>query len=564
MTLATAPGGGSTVTDSASSAAATGSSRRWRRQRRRPVLAALSVAVAVLVLLPLVFLVLQAGQAGWGEVRTLLFRSLTWQLLRNTVELAVLVTAACTTIGVSAAWVVERTNVPLRRVWAVLLVLPFAIPDFVTGYAWSSIFPSVHGLWGAVLVMTLGLYPLVFLPVAAALRGADPAQEEVARSLGRGRVRTFLGVTLPSLRPALLGGGLVVCLTLFAEFGAFEILRFQTFTTTIFTEFQIGFNGPAASALSLALVALGLVALGAEGLLSSGRGGRGRILAASRQASRMPARRRLGGWTAPALLGLTALAALALGLPAAVLTYWMTQSHATTLPGVSMIAAAAHTAAYSAAAAALATILALPVALYTVRRGGRVAAILQRSTLVVQALPGLVIALAAVFYAIHYAPWVYQTPELLVVAYAILFYPLAFVAVRASVVLAPPRLDEVARSLGRRPAAVLVRVTIPLIAPGLAAAFCLVFLTAVTELTATLILVPTGVETLATQFWAYQHDASYGAAAPYAVALVAIAAIPSYLIGRWFDRLPSRRSTGTALTAAPLTGAASTETGAGQ
>jgi iron(III) transport system permease protein len=549
VSLATAPAGGSTVTDSASSAVATGSSRRWQRQRRRPVLATLSVAVAVLVLLPLVFLVLQAGQAGWGEVRTLLFRSLTWQLLRNTVELAVLVTAACIAIGVSTAWVVERTNVPLRRVWAVLLVLPFAIPDFVTGYAWSSIFPAVHGLWGAVLVMTLGLYPLVFLPVAAALRGADPAQEEVARSLGHGRIRTFARVTLPSLRPALLGGGLVVCLTLFAEFGAFEILRFQTFTTTIFTEFQIGFNGPAASALSLALVALGLIALGAEGLLGSGRGGRhsegGRVLAASRQASRMPIRRRLGGWTAPVLIALAALAALALGMPAAALTYWMTQSHQTTLPGVSMVAAAAHTAAYSAAAAALATILALPVALYTVRRGGRVAAILQRSTLVVQALPGLVIALAAVFYAIHYAPWVYQTPELLVVAYAILFYPLAFVAVRASVVLAPPRLDEVARSLGRRPAAVLVRVTIPLIAPGLAAAFCLVFLTAVTELTATLILVPTGVQTLATQFWAYQHDASYGAAAPYAVALVAIAAIPSYLIGRWFDRLPSRRSIGT-------------------
>jgi len=68
-----------------------------------------------------------------------------------------------------------------------------------------------------------------------------------------------------------------------------------------------------------------------------------------------------------------------------------------------------------------------------------------------------------------------------------------------------------------------------------------VFLTTVTELTATLVLVPTGVHTLATQFWAYQNDASYGAAAPYAVALVAIAAVPTYLIGRWFDRLPSRQ-----------------------
>ncbi|HEY7174168.1 MAG TPA: iron ABC transporter permease, partial [Micromonosporaceae bacterium] len=472
-------------------------------------------------------------------VRALLFRHLTWVLLRNTVELAVIVSTLCVVIGVAAAWLVERTNLPGRRVWAVLLVLPFAIPDFVTGYAWSSILPSVHGLWGATLVMTLGLYPLVYLPVAAALRSSDPAPEEVARSLGRGRVRTFLGVTVPALRPALFGGGLVVCLTLFAEYGAFEILRFQTFTTTIFTEFQVGFNGPAASALSLALVALGLVALAGEGLLVGRR--RGRVVPASRQAARIPHRHRLGWWTAPVLVALAGIAALALGMPAAALSYWMSQSHATTLPGVSMIAAAAHTAVYSAAAAALATVLALPVALYTVRSESRIAAILQRTTLVVQALPGLIIALAAVFYAIHYAPWIYQSPELLVIAYAILFYPLALVAVRASVAQAPHRLEEVARSLGKRPAEVLMRVTIPLVAPGLAAAFCLVFLTTVTELTATLVLVPTGVQTLATQFWAYQNDASYGAAAPYAVALVAIAAVPSYLIGRWFDRLPSRQ-----------------------
>jgi iron(III) transport system permease protein len=496
------------------------------------------VAVALLLLAPLVFLVLQARQAGWGEVRQLLFRQLTLELLRNTVELAVLVTVACAIIGVGAAFLVERTDLPLRRAWAVVLVLPFAVPDFVTGYTWSSVFPSVHGLSGAVLVMTLGLYPLVYLPVAAALRSADPALEETSRSLGRGRVATFLRVTLPITRPAILGGSLVVCLTLLAEYGAFEILRFKTFTTTIFAEFRIGFNGPAASALSLALVVLGLLVLAGEGLI----GGRGRVT--SRPAARRARRHRLN-LTAKVLgtLGLVALIGLALGMPIGTLVYWMRQSNNTTLPGTSMLSDALHTAAYSASAAAVSTLLALPVALFTVRRVGRAAAVLQRSTLIVQALPGLVIALALVFYSIHYAPAIYQSPELLVAAYAILFFPLAFVAVRASVAQAPPRLEEVARSLGRRPASVLIRVTIPLVAPGLAAAFCLVFLTAVTELTATLVLIPTGVQTLATQFWAYQSDASYGAAAPYAAALVAIAAIPSLLIGRWFERLPSRRET---------------------
>jgi len=505
-------------------------SRRWRP--RSPVLAGMSVAVAALLLAPLVFLILQARQAGWSDVRRLLFRQLTLELLRNTVELAALVTIACAIIGVGAAFLVERTTLPLRGAWAVVVVLPFAIPDFVTGYTWSSVFPAVHGLSGAVLVMTLGLYPLVYLPVSAALRSGDPAMEEASRSLGRGPITTFIRVTLPALRPAVLGGSLIVCLTLLAEYGAFEILRFRTFTTTIFAEFNIGFNGPAASALSLALVLLGLLVLVGEGLI-----GRNPAMAAKAGPRRMRRHRLSPVGAIAATLALIALIGLALGMPIGTLVYWMRQPHRTTLPGTSILSAAWHTTAYSASAAIVATALALPVALYTTRRSGRAAAILQRSTLIVQALPGLVIALALVFYSIHYAPAIYQSPELLVAAYAVLFFPLAFVAVRASVAQAPPRLEEVARSLGQSPLKVLLRVTVPLIAPGLAAAFCLVFLTAVTELTATLVLIPTGMQTLATQFWAYQSDASYGAAAPYAVGLVAIAAVPSVLMGRWFARM---------------------------
>jgi iron(III) transport system permease protein len=127
---------------------------------------------------------------------------------------------------------------------------------------------------------------------------------------------------------------------------------------------------------------------------------------------------------------------------------------------------------------------------------------------------------------------------MLVAAYAILFFPLALICVRASVAQAPRRLEEVGRSLGQPPRTVLRRVTLPLVGPGLAAGFCLVFLSAATELTATLLLVPTGVHTLATQFWAYQRDASYGAAAPYAVVMVALAAVPTYLLTRWFARHP--------------------------
>jgi iron(III) transport system permease protein len=127
----------------------------------------------------------------------------------------------------------------------------------------------------------------------------------------------------------------------------------------------------------------------------------------------------------------------------------------------------------------------------------------------------------------------------LVVAYAILFLPLAVVGVRSALALAPTHFEEVARSLGRRPVSVWVTVTLPLIAPGLGVAFLLVFISSCTELTATLLLRPTGINTLATQFWVYTSDFAYGAAAPYAALIVAISAVPAYLLSRRVAK-PSR------------------------
>jgi iron(III) transport system permease protein len=151
-------------------------------------------------------------------------------------------------------------------------------------------------------------------------------------------------------------------------------------------------------------------------------------------------------------------------------------------------------------------------------------------------VPGVVIALSLVFFAVRYALAVYQTGVLLVAAYALLFFPLALVCLRASAALASPALAEMGRSLGCRPAVVFVRVTLPLILPGVGAALCLVFLSSVTELTATLVLVPADVQTLVTQFWAYQTNTAYGAAAPYAVTIMLLAAVPNLVVAAWFAR----------------------------
>jgi iron(III) transport system permease protein len=327
-------------------------------------------------------------------------------------------------------------------------------------------------------------------------------------------------------------------MVMLAEYGAFEILGYQTFTTEIFGEFSLSFSVPAACALSLVLVALSVLVLAGEGAATRGRGrGRGRVSRTGSGAARKLPPRRLGRATLPVLAAFTLLAVLALGVPVGASLYWMVEGGAHAIAGVSLPAAAVTTGGYGIAAAALDTVLALPLALLAVRGAGRIRHELERSTYLVLAMPGVVAAFALSYFTEHYAEgFGYQSAPLLVLCYGIMFFPLALVGVKASLARAPASLDDMARSLGHKRLQVLVRVTLRLAAPGLTAAFCLVFLSVVTELTATLLLIPTGAQTLATQFWSYESNLSYGQAAPFALVMIAIAALPSYVLGRFFNR----------------------------
>ena len=422
--------------------------------------------------------------------------------------------------------------------FAVLLVLPITVPEYVIGAAWVSLWPGMHGYWAAVLVMTLSHYPLVYLPAAAVLRGGDPALEETARSLGLGPWRTFARVTLPRLRLALLGGGLVIALHLLGEYGGFAVLRYRTFTTEIYNAYKLGFDAASASLLSLVLVVLCILVLSGEmglrGHASHARIGSG--------AARRRTRVRLGRpRTAACLLALTGLVGLALAVPLGALAYWIVRGSSTTLPSASIWGATLNTLLFGLGAAALSCLLALPVALLAVRRRGVVGRLLERAVYVPRALPGLVVGLALVFFAVRYAAGLYQSAALLVVAYAILFLPLALVALQPAAAQITPGLEEVARGLGQRRAAVLRRVTLPLLAPGLAAAAALVFLTSVTELTATLLLRPTGTEHARHPVLALHRRPLLRGRGPYAAVMVAISAIPTYLLSPPRGRARARR-----------------------
>ena len=506
------------------------SSPRRPRGRGRPSAALLLPAglAAAVALLPLVYLVVRAIEHGLGAVAEVLMQDRTVALVARSLALAGSVTVVCLVLGLSLAGLTVRTRLPGRRTWGVLFALPLAVPSYVAAFAWLSLFPGFGGFLGSTLVLSLCCYPYVYLPVAAALARIDPAHEEVARSLGTGPLRTFATVTVRQVRPAAAGGALLVALYVLSDFGAVAILRYDVFTRVIYTSYQSSFDLTPAAVLACVLVVLTVLIVWGENR-TRGRAGHARL--GSGTARRRPPTH-LGGWVPLALSWCALVVGLALGVPLSALAYWLMQGSSAGVDIAEVSSATLNTLGVSAFGAGVAVALALPVGVIAARYHGRVARLLEQAAYAGHALPGIVVALSLVFLAVRYAEPVYQELPVLVLAYAVLFLPAAVAAVRASVVQSPPQLEEVARSLGRSPAGVLRSVTVPLAGPGVAAGAALVFLTCMKELPATLMLRPTGMETLATELWGRTEVAAYAAAAPYAAALLLLAALPTALLGR--------------------------------
>lgn len=491
------------------------------------------MAVAAVCVMPLVVITLSALELGAGPAWELLWRRRMAELMGNTLSLVALTVSATAMVGVGAAWLVERTNLPGARFWRVLLVCPLAVPAFVNSYAWISLWPRLEGLGGAVLVTSLSYFPFVFLPVSAVLRGLDQGLEDSARSLGHGPWRTFARAVVPQLRPAALGGMLLVALHLLAEFGVLAMMRFPTFTTAILEQFEVAFNASTGSLLAVVLMGLCLAFLTTEFLLR----GRQRHARLGRGSARRTSAARLGRWMPLAVATLSALTVLALGVPLASIGHWLSLSE-TAVDSGGLVTTLWSTVGLAVFAALGTVVAAFPVAWLVGRRGTWLSVVVERATYVASSLPGVVIALALVTIAIRYATPVYQTSTLLVLAYGILFIPRAMVTIRASMAHAPPELTEAARALGESPFGAFRRVLLPLTLPGALAGFAMVFIATTTELTATLLLAPTGTETLATAFWSASDSIDYAGAAPYAAAMIALSAPLTYLLMRRPDEEP--------------------------
>ena len=502
-----------------------------------------AVLVAAAMAIPLIYLVVRGAGAdadAWND----LLRGSTWRLLRNTVLLALAVTGASIAIALPIAWLTVRTDLPFRRVWMVLAVMPLVIPSFVGGLAFVAALgprgsfqrlleplgvgslPQIYGFEGAFLALTLFTYPYLLLTLRAGLRGLDPSMEEASRALGRGPWRTFFRVIVPQLRLPLAAGSLLVALYVVSDFGAVSILRFDTFTRAIFVQMQSSFDRSAAAVLGLELVALVGVIL----LVESRTRSRGRYYTAGGGTARGPRVTTLGRWRWPAIAFLALIVIVALATPIGVLLDWLVRGLRNGEPLGDLWSAAWHSLSVAAVAGAVAVAAALPVAIVAVRKSGPLAGLVERVSYVGFALPGIVVALSMVFFALNVVPGLYQSWSMLIFAYLVLFLPQSLAPLRASLVRVRPEIEDAARGLGRSPSSVLTTITLPLIVPGLLSGFALVFLTTMKELPATLLLAPIEFDTLATDVWAAADEAFFARAAAPGLLLIGLAAIPMALI----------------------------------
>jgi iron(III) transport system permease protein len=519
---------------------------RQGKRRRVPIAVWLPAAlVAIAVLLPLVYLFLRTFEMGDNAWRFLL-SSRNLEIIWNSALLVVSVTASSAVLAVPLAWLTVRSDLPLKKFWSVATVLPLVIPSYIGAYLfvlflgekgtlqqWLSVFgierlPGIYGFGGAWLVLTLLCFPYVVLSARAALWRLDPGLEQSARLLGHGPVKTFLKVTLPLLRPAILSGSLLVALYVLSDFGAVSFLNFKTFTWAIYLQYGT-INRSLAAALSLVLVVLTVILL----LLERRARGRSAYYRSDSRSSAPPNQIQLGNWRWPAFGFCVLAVGVSLILPISVLITWVINGLFSGEVFQSLWTLAWNSISASALAALAVVIAALPVAVLAVRYPSWWSTTVERLTYIGFALPGIALALALVFFAVRYAQPLYQSLPLLIFAYAVMFLPAAVGSIRTSLLQVNPNLEAAARGLGRHPLRVMAQIYVPLLKSGILAGGALVFLLAMKELPATLILGPTGFKTLATSVWSYISEGFYAQAALPSLLLVVVSSGSlAFILGR--------------------------------
>lgn len=463
-----------------------------------------AVPIAVLALSPIAVLVLLAVQ------EPLDFGTRNWRILGNTAALTALTVCGSVALGVTLAFASVCLRLPGAGVALAALVSPLAVPSYIGAFSYFAATgpggeidsllgfapPEFRGLLGTAWIMILYTFPFVLLSVRASLRRLDASLVDAGRSLGLSPTGAFLRVILPRIRGGVASGALIVALYTLSDFATPAILGLDTFTRAIYVEYN-AFGLSRAAWLSLQLLALVAIVLFFESRATTARERQGRALR----------------WKpSPAFAGsiwlcIAALWISAVGPPLALFLLWLGREGASGFE----LATLFHSVVPAALAAALAVVCALPLA-RAASAGGRAGRAMLRLTSFGYGVPGIVMGTALVYVGLR-LPWMYQTTAMLVLGYTLRFLPLASGALREGLDRIETNLAAAARSLGASPVETFRRIKLPLVAPAALSGAALVFLEAMRELPLTLLLRPTGVETLTTRLWQVYEAGYFGEAA---------------------------------------------------
>ncbi len=476
----------------------------------------LALLIALMALLPVGVLFSLAQDSAQ------LFDTHNLRVLGNTVSLVVLTIIGSVFIGVPLAFLTAYVQMPFKRFWLILLAAPLALPSYIGAFAMYFSFgrggeienilgistPPISGLWGSALVMSLYTYPFVMMTTRSSLLSLDASLVNAARTLGLSLGASLWRVVLPRVVNSVAAGALLAALYALSDFGTPAIMGFDTFTRVIFVEYN-AFGLSQAAMLSLKiLVFVGLIIF-IESRVSGAQERPGRHL------SLFPAR-----WQRNLmLLSTMPVVFMAIVLPLAIFTLWLVREGT----GGFEFSYAWNSAHASFLAAIVAVLLAIPVAHAAI--AGKAGRLMERITYFGFGVPGIVMGTALVYVGLKYLPALYQTLSLLVMAYVLRFIPLAVGSVRSTAENIDSGLVKAARVLGASPREAFIRVTLPLTLRGMIAGAALVFLEAMRELPATLMLGPTGFETLATYMWRVYEAGYFGRAAVPGLLLVLLSGV---------------------------------------
>ncbi|NOY67332.1 MAG: iron ABC transporter permease [Gammaproteobacteria bacterium] len=495
----------------------------------------LATVIVLMAAVPLIFVLynsLSLGPDRWFSLWNTRLPVLLW----NTLSLAVFVAIGSFVLGVSSAWIIARRSFRGRQLAVWLMVLPLTIPTYVfahiytvllepegwLGVAWIAVFgdsipiPDIYTAGGVALILSLAGFSYVFLLVRMALLSSSRSLEEAARIQGAGSFKVFWRVNLPMLRPAIAAGLGVVVLHVLSDFGAVSMLQFQTFTLSIYMQMTGRFDYQTAAGLSLILVLLSLTFLLVERVFRS------------RQRYYSTATDRKFTQEKPASTGqqiliwcwLGLIVCFSFALPLMWMLVWSWEAFQDNMIDARFWEYASNSLMVSALVATIALVAALPVALFHTRKQSRYSMACVHLSSVGFVLPGPVVALGILSFVLAWLSPLYGTLAALLVALVIRFLPLAVQSQEAALQQLTPSIEQAGRVLGASPLQNLFRVVLPVIRGGMMSAWVLVFIDALKELPATLLLRPIGFDTLPVRIWIEASEEMLELAAPAALMIV--------------------------------------------